>query len=133
MRYRGQRVPTRKPAERRSSGSGWEEKFNLRASRESVEAAFEEGGDEREGGGRGGSLEQEDGEKENYREEEEEVNYREKKVNYREEEKNYREEDDLEWRRENSLGDCDARLSEMVALMQKAGARIQFGDSPIAD
>ena len=121
MRYRGQRIPTRKPGERRSSGisneSGWEEKFNL--SRESVEAAFEEGDDdEREDGGR--SVEQEDEEKENYIEEEEE------KVNYREEE-------DLEWRRENSLGDCEARLSEMVALMQKAGARIHFGDSPSAD
>ena len=117
MRYRGQRVPTRKPGERRSSESGWEEKFNL--SRESVEAAFEEGDDdEREDSG--GSVEQEDGEKENYREEEEE------KVNYIEEE-------DLEWRRENSLGDCEARLSEMLELMQKAGARIQFGDSPSAD
>ena len=117
MRYRGQRVPTRK--ERRSSGisnesTGWEEKFNL--SRESVEAAFEEGDDnEREGGG--GSVEQEEEEKENYTEEEEE----EEKVNHGKEE-------ELEWRRENSLGDCEARLSEMVALMQKAGARIQFGD-----
>ena len=127
MRYRGQRVPTRK--ERRSSGisneSGWEEKFNL--SRESVEAAFEEGDDnEREGGG--GSVEQEEEEKENYTEEEEEE---EERVNYRKEEKekvNHGEEEELEWRSENSLGDCEARLSEMVALMQKAGARIQFGD-----
>ena len=119
VRYRGQRVSTRK--ERRSSGisnesTGWEEKFNL--SRESVEAAFEEGDDdEREGSG--GSVEQGDGEKENYTEEEEE------KVNQREEE-------DLEWRRENSLGDCEARLSEMLELMQKLMIKLKPTPIPMA-
>ena len=46
---------------------------------------------------------------------------------------NFKEEGEFVWSSENSLGDCDARLSEMVALMQKAGTRIQFGDSSLLD
>ena len=70
MRYRGQRVASRKAGqgERRRSESGWisdesawEEKFNLRSSKESVEAAFEEGDDdEREGSGGWGEQGDED-------------------------------------------------------------------------
>ena len=39
------------------------------------------------------------------------------------------EDEEFDWRSENSpLGACEAKLSEMVAMMQKAGDRIQFGD-----
>ena len=100
----------------------------MRSSKERVVAAFElEGGDdERNCCGDNwveeDDMEEEDEEQDSYKEEEEE-----------EEKRNYREEGEVEWRSENSLGDCDARLSEMVAMMQKAGARIQFGDSPLLD
>ena len=67
MRSRGQRVSTRKSGhyQRRASGIsseiGWEEKFNLRSSKESVETAFEEGDDdEREGSGDWGEQGDED-------------------------------------------------------------------------
>ena len=130
MKHRGQRLSTRKSgqaAARISCERGsWEEKFNLRLSKERVVAAFEGGDNERDGCGDNwveqGDLEEEDGEQDCYKEEEEE----EKKMNFKED-------GEFEWRSENPLGDCDARLSEMVALMQKAGTRIQFGDSSLLD
>ena len=132
MRSRGQRVSRRKSGhyQRRTSSGissseiGWEEKFNLRSSlsKERVgEADFE--GDERECTGDNwvehNDMDEEDEEEESYKEDEEEGD----KGNY--------EEGECEWRSENSLGDCEARLSQMVELMQKAGARIQYGESPL--
>ena len=133
MRSRGQRVSRRKSGhhQRRTSSGissseiGWEEKFNLRSSlsKERVGAADFEG-DERECTGDNwvehNDMDEEDEEEaDSYKEEEEG------------DKGNYREEGEFEWRSENSLGDCEARLSDMVALMQKAGARIQYGESPL--
>ena len=109
---RGQRASTRKSgqSQRRSGISGesdWEERFNLRSSfsTEKVVADLEESEDEKDDW-----VEQD---------EVEEVQM--------EDEENYKEE--FDWRSENSpLGACEAKLSEMVAMMQKAGDRIQFGD-----
>ena len=112
---RGQRASrTRKSGQsQRRSNSGisgesdWEERFNLRSSfsTEKVVADLEESEDEKDDW-----VEQD---------EVEEVQM--------EDEENYKEE--FDWRSENSpLGACEAKLSEMVAMMQKAGDRIQFGD-----
>ena len=106
---RGQRASrTRKSGQsQRRSESDWEERFNLRSSfsTEKVVADLEESEDEKDDW-----VEQD---------EVEEVQM--------EDEENYKEE--FDWRSENSpLGACEAKLSEMVAMMQKAGDRIQFGD-----
>ena len=106
---RGQRASrTRKSGQsQRRSESDWEERFNLRSSfsTEKVVADLEESEDEKDDW-----VEQD---------EVEEVEM--------EDEENYKEE--FDWRSENSpLGACEAKLSEMVAMMQKAGDRIQFGD-----
>ena len=108
-RSRGQRASrTRKSGQsQRRSESDWEERFNLRLSfsTEKVVADLEESEDEKDDW-----VEQD---------EVEEVQM--------EDEENYKEE--FDWRSENSpLGACEAKLSEMVAMMQKAGDRIQFGD-----
>ena len=106
---RGQRASrTRKSGQsQRRSESDWQERFNLRSSfsTEKVVADLEESEDEKDDW-----VEQD---------EVEEVQM--------EDEENYKEE--FDWRSENSpLGACEAKLSEMVAMMQKAGDRIQFGD-----
>ena len=108
---RGQRASrTRKSgqSQRRSGISGesdWEERFNLRSSfsTEKVVADLEESEDEKDASD---DWEEQD--------EVEEVQM---------------EDEEFDWRSENSpLGACEAKLSEMVAMMQKAGDRIQFGD-----
>ena len=107
---RGQRASTRKSgqSQRRSGISGesdWEERFNLRSSfsAEKVVADLEESEDEKDASD---DWEEQD--------EVEEVQM---------------EDEEFDWRSENSpLGACEAKLSEMVAMMQKAGDRIQFGD-----
>ena len=101
---RGQRASrTRKSGQsQRRSESDWEERFNLRSSfsTEKVVADLEESEDEKDDW-----VEQD---------EVEEVEM---------------EDEEFDWRSENSpLGACEAKLSEMVAMMQKAGDRIQFGD-----
>ena len=101
---RGQRASrTRKSGQsQRRSESDWEERFNLRSSfsTEKVVADLEESEDEKDDW-----VEQD---------EVEEVQM---------------EDEEFDWRSENSpLGACEAKLSEMVAMMQKAGDRIQFGD-----
>ena len=133
VRSRGQRVSMRKSGhnQRRSSSEiGWEEKFNLRSSlsKERVAAAADFEEDERDCSG-DDWAEHNDMDEEDEEEEEEEESHKEDKKE--EETGNNREEGVFEWRSENSLGDCEARLSEMVALMQKAGARIQYGEAPL--
>ena len=130
LRSRGQRVSMRKSGHfqrRTTSEIGWEEKFNLRSSlsKERVAAAADFEEDERDCSG-------DDWAEHNDMDEEDEEEEEEESQKEGEEEKgNYREEGEFEWRNENSLGDCEARLSEMVALMQKAGARIQYGEAPL--
>lgn len=110
---RGQRASrTRKSGQsQRRSNSGisgesdWEERFNLRSSfsTEKVVADLEESEDEKDAS----DDWVEEGEVEEVEMEDEE----------------------FDWRSENSpLGACETKLSEMVAMMQKAGDRIQFGD-----
>ena len=107
---RGQRASrTRKSgqSQRRSGISGesdWEERFNLRSSLSTEKVAdLEESEDEKDASD---DWEEQD--------EVEEVQM---------------EDEEFDWRSENSpLGACEAKLSEMVAMMQKAGDRIQFGD-----
>ena len=97
MRSKRQSVPVRRSQigqQRRSVSGGWEEKFDM----SDVKVAFE--GEE---GGRDFD-EEEDTEGEEEAEEEEEV----------EEETDFKEETKFRWRSESSLGDCEAKLSEMV-------------------
>ena len=104
---RGQRASrTRKSGQsQRRSESDWEERFNLRSSfsTEKVVADLEESEDEKDAS--------------------------DDWVTQGEVEEVEMEDEEFDWRSENSpLGACEAKLSEMVAMMQKAGDRIQFGD-----
>ena len=98
MRSKRQTVPTRRSQigqQRRSVSGGWEEKFDI----SDVKVAFEGGEGERD------FDEEEDTEGEEEAEVDEED---EKEVD------NFKEETKFQWRSESSLGDCEAKLSEMV-------------------
>ena len=98
MRSKRQTVPVRRSQigqQRRSVSGGWEEKFDI----SDVKVAFEGGEGERD------FDEEEDTEGEEEAEVDEED---EKEVD------NFKEETKFQWRSESSLGDCEAKLSEMV-------------------
>ena len=99
MRSKRQTVPVRRSQigqQRRSVSGGWEEKFDM----SDVKVAFEGGEGERD------FDEEEDTEGE---EEAEEDEKEEEEV-----ETDFKEETKFQWRSESSLGDCEAKLSEMV-------------------
>ena len=103
MRAKRQTVSTTRRSQigqqRRSVSGGWEEKFDM----SDVKVAFEGREGERdfdEEEDTEGEEEAEEGEVE----EEEEV------------ETDFKEETKFQWRSESSLGDCEAKLSEMVGL-----------------
>ena len=102
MRSKRQTVPVRRSQigqQRRSVSGGWEEKFDM----SDVKVAFE--------GGEGGRdfAEEEDREGEEEAEEGEVDKKEEEEV-----ETDFKEETKFQWRSESSLGDCEAKLSEMV-------------------
>ena len=101
MRSKRQSVPVRRSQigqQRRSVSGGWEEKFDM----SDVKVAFEEG----EGG--------RDFDEEEDTEGEEEAEVDEEEVEEVEVETDFKEETKFQWRSESSLGDCEAKLSEMV-------------------
>ena len=103
MRSKRQTVPVRRSQigqQRRSVSGGWEEKFDM----SDVKVALEGGEGERDF----------DEEEDTEGEEEEEV------------ETDFKEETKLQWKSESSLGDCEAKLSEMVGLHFLARDLYQF-------
>ena len=115
MRSKRQTVPTRRSQigqQRRSVSGGWEEKFDM----SDVKVAFEGGEGERD------FDEEEDTEGEEEAEEDE----KEEEEEEEEEETNFKEETKFQWRSESSLGDCEAKLSEMVGRHFLARDLYQF-------
>ena len=105
MRSKRQTVPTTRRSQigqqRRSVGGGWEEKFDM----SDVKVAFEGGEGERDF----------DEEEDTEGEEEAEVHEEDEKEEAEAEvETEFKEETEFQWRSESSLGDCEAKLSEMV-------------------
>ena len=113
MRSKRQTVPVRRSQigqQRRSVSGGWEEKFDM----SDVKVAFEAG----EGGRDFDEEEDTEGEEEGEEGEEEEAVV--------EEETDFKEETKFQWRSESSLGDCEAKLSEMVGCHFLARDLSQF-------
>ena len=103
MRSKRQTVPVRRSQigqQRRSVSGGWEEKFDM----SDVKVAFEG----REGERDFDEEEDTEGEEEGEEGEEEEAVV--------DEETDFKKETKFQWRSESSLGDCEAKLSEMVGL-----------------
>ena len=112
MRSKRQTVPVRRSQigqQRRSVSGGWEEKFDM----SDVKVAFEGGEGERD------FDEEEDTEGEEEAEEGEEEKEEEVETDFKEETK-------FQWRSESSLGDCEAKLCEMVGCHFLARDLYQF-------
>ena len=117
MRSKRQTVPTTRRSQigqhRRSIGGGWEEKFDM----SDVKVAFEGGEGERDF----------DEEEDTEGEEEAEVHEEDEKEEAEAEvETEFKEETEFQWRSESSLGDCEAKLSEMVGRHFLARDLFQF-------
>ena len=117
MRSKRQTVPTTRRSQigqqRKSVGGGWEEKFDM----SDVKVAFEEG----EGSRVFDKREDTKGEEEAKVDDDDEKEEAEVDV-----ETEFKEEAKFQWRSESSLGDCEAKLSEMVGRHFLARDLFQF-------